>query len=76
MVIIKVGLRGFRDLPESDTLVGVNKRGEIVSVYVLTRRKRPEGSRAFRTIKLRLNCDEVLAAELAGIRRRDKGEPR
>jgi len=76
MVIIKVGLREFRDLPESDTLVGVNKRGETVSVYVLTRRKRLEGSRAFRTIKLHRNCDEVLAAELTGIRRRDKGEPR
>jgi|HubBroStandDraft_4_1064222.scaffolds.fasta_scaffold00386_5 hypothetical protein len=72
MVIVKVGLREFLELP------GIRHSRWGHPVYVPT----PESARRQPSfpnevaLSPRQKCDEVLAAELTGIRRRDKGEPR
>jgi len=63
------------NFPESDTPVGVIRRGETVGPRAESARRQPSFPNDS-CLKARQNCDEALATELTGIGRRDKGEPR
>ena len=88
MTTVKVGVREFREriasFLESDIPVAVTRRGEILGVYVPTRRKRPKSadlselkSAADRLAEALGDVEEEsLVTEFKQLRRREKGAVR
>ena len=88
MTTVKVGVREFREriasFLESDIPVAVTRRGEILGVYVPTRRKRPKSAdlselkaAADRLAEALADVEEEsLVTEFKQLRRREKGAVR